>query len=167
MKEIKKAELLDFIINKMIEDQKRTQSNNYSYSFITRLFHKLEKEGHPLSEEIIMDDAKAKDLFSLIYFQEFNGYPIIKQNSYGNVAGYAGDLYYNTNDFMNFGGFVKLYSTGIRNQQRRLEKEEYDFKNSRNQARLSTRQLITFWLTFAFSIIALGLSIYSIFCKDS
>ena len=162
MKSIEKAKLLDFILKEMIKHQERTKSNNYSYNFIVGLFHGLSKESNSFAKEVSMDYDKAKDLFHLIYNQDFDESPILKQNE-GNSSKNYGNPYYNTHDFLKSGGFRALYEAENQTSNKITKKEGYDYRISRNQALLSTRQKFTFWITFAFSIIALGLSIYNTF----
>jgi len=166
MKSIEKAKLLDFILREMIIDQEKTNSSIYAYNFIETLFHRLKKEKNSLFSEISMDYEKAEDLFNIIYNQDFEGIPIIKQIEPGNSNKNFGNPYYNTRDFLKSGGFNSLYKTENEAYKRKNEKAEYDFKNSKNQATLSTRQRITFWITFAAAVIALGLSIYNTFLNN-
>ena len=167
MKSIEKAKLLDFILNEMVIDQEKTKSNIYNYDFIETLFYRLKKDNNPIFSEISMDSEMAEDLFKLIYNQDFEGNPILKQIDHGNSYKNAGNPYYNTHDFIASGGFNSLYEIENKNYIKTEEKKNYDFKISKNQATLTTGQKITFWITFAAALIALGLSIFNTFFKTN
>jgi preprotein translocase subunit SecG len=166
MKDLKEAKLLDFIIKKMIEHKEQTRCNSYSYHFILDINHKLKKDNDPYSKEVPEDNDKSEYLFKLIFFQEFKGNTIMKSIGESNNGGYMGDLHYNTYDFLNAGGFKLLYETENKKYKKKIDKDNYDFKNSKNQAILSTRQKFTFWITFAFAVSAFVLSIYNTFFKS-
>jgi len=163
MKDIKQAALLDFIISELIKNHENTDSNNYSYSFITKIFHENKDKGLSVINKNSMDDSKARDLFNIIFETEFKGNPIIEHAGYGNVSKNTGNVYYNTIDFRDYGGFTKRFKIENQVQEKNNKKEELEDKLLENRVKLTTRQLIVFWFTFVSSIIALGLSIINFF----
>ncbi len=161
MKNIEKAKILDYISREMLDHQKEINSICYNYNFVETLFYRQKKENNSIFNAIPQEPEMAEDLFNLIYNQEFDGNPILKQIDHTNSSQNTGNPYYNTHEFLKSGGFFSLYVIENRIQEKKMEKENNDFNNSKNQAILSKKQRIT----FSIAIIALELSIFNTFFK--
>jgi len=97
-----------------------------------------------------------------LFFQLKNHTPSLLRE--GSVQSYFLLTEY-TRAFLSQGGFTEIYDKALLEEKKNSEIEELNLTKLRYDAKNAKRVYRTYWWTFAFAIIALGVSLYN-FIKD-